>query len=160
MNSNGYSPSGRAEEQQAEDGHERADAAPALAAVRQRVGQQGDDKPHERREDQAHEECQPEADAPAAADDAHQDGQQAVAQQAEQYDQDTHGSKFLTCKTVVRTERQLLALTIRETKFAVLLRTAVRQAFGAPRTEQYGELCFTDRAGKQLPLGTYYRFTR
>lgn len=22
---------------------------------------------------------------------------------------------------------------------------------------QYGELCFTDRAGKQLPLGTYYR---
>ena len=26
--------------------------------------------------------------------------------------------------------------------------------------EQYGELCFTDRAGKQLPLGTYYRFTR
>lgn len=73
--------------------------------VRQRVGQQGDDKPHERREDQAHEECQPEADAPAAADDAHQDGQQAAAQQAEQYDQNTHGSKFLTCKTVVRTER-------------------------------------------------------
>ena len=23
-----------------------------------------------------------------------------------------------------------------------------------------GQLCFTDRAGKQLPLGTYYRFTR
>lgn len=43
---------------------------------------------------------------------------------------------------------------------AMLARTAVRQAFGAPRTEQYGELCFTDRAGKQLPLGTYYRFTR
>ena len=31
---------------------------------------------------------------------------------------------------------------------------------GAPREEQWGELCFTDRAGKQLPLGTYYRFTR
>lgn len=43
---------------------------------------------------------------------------------------------------------------------STLARTAVRQAFGAPRTEQYGELCFTDRAGKQLPLGTYYRFTR
>ena len=41
-----------------------------------------------------------------------------------------------------------------------LARTAVRQAFGAPRTEQWGELCFSDRAGKELPLGTYYRFTR
>lgn len=38
--------------------------------------------------------------------------------------------------------------------------TAVRQAFGIPREEQWGELCFTDRAGKQLPLGTYYRLTR
>ena len=64
---------------------------------------------------QAHEECQPEADAPAAADDAHQDGQQAAAQQAEQYDQNTHGSKFLTCKTVVRTERQLLARPVGKT---------------------------------------------
>lgn len=43
---------------------------------------------------------------------------------------------------------------------STLARTAVRQAFGAPGEEQWGELCFTDRAGKQLPLGTYYRFTR
>lgn len=43
---------------------------------------------------------------------------------------------------------------------STLARTAVRQAFGAPREEQWGELCFTDRAGKQLPLGTYYRFSR
>lgn len=43
---------------------------------------------------------------------------------------------------------------------STLARTAVRQAFGAPQREQWGELCFTDRAGKQLPLGTYYRFTR
>ena len=41
-----------------------------------------------------------------------------------------------------------------------LARAAVRQALGAPADEQWGELCFTDRAGKQLPLGTYYRFTR
>lgn len=41
-----------------------------------------------------------------------------------------------------------------------LARTAVRQAFGAPGEEQWGELCFTDRGGKQLPLGTYYRFVR
>ncbi len=43
---------------------------------------------------------------------------------------------------------------------STLARTAVRQAFGAPREEQWGELCFTDRAGKQLPLGTYYRMRR
>lgn len=43
---------------------------------------------------------------------------------------------------------------------STLARTAVRQAFGAPREEQWGELCFTDRGGKELPLGTYYRFTR
>ena len=43
---------------------------------------------------------------------------------------------------------------------STLARTAVRQAFGAPREEQWGELCFTDRSGKQLPLGTYYRFSR
>ena len=43
---------------------------------------------------------------------------------------------------------------------STLARTAVRQAFGAPREEQRGELCFTDRAGKELPLGTYYRMKR
>lgn len=43
---------------------------------------------------------------------------------------------------------------------STLARTAVRQAFGGATSEQYGELCFTDRAGKELPLGTYYRFTR
>ncbi|WP_346699371.1 class I SAM-dependent methyltransferase [uncultured Alistipes sp.] len=43
---------------------------------------------------------------------------------------------------------------------STLARTAVRQAFGAPGEEQWGELCFADRAGKELPLGTYYRFTR
>ena len=43
---------------------------------------------------------------------------------------------------------------------STLARTAVRQAFGAPRDEQWGELCFSDRAGKQPPLGIYYRFTR
>ena len=43
---------------------------------------------------------------------------------------------------------------------STLARTAVRQAFGAPQTEQWGELYFADRAGKELPLGTYYRFSR
>ena len=43
---------------------------------------------------------------------------------------------------------------------STLARTACRQAFGTPESEQWGELCFTDRGDKQLPLGTYYRFTR
>ena len=43
---------------------------------------------------------------------------------------------------------------------STLARTAVRQAFGTPFEEQFGELCFDDRAGKRLPLGTYCRFAR
>ncbi len=43
---------------------------------------------------------------------------------------------------------------------AMLARTAVRQAFGAPRHEQAGELYFEDSFHKQLPLGTYYRMKR
>ena len=43
---------------------------------------------------------------------------------------------------------------------ATLASPAVRQAFGTPFEEQFGELCFDDRAGKRLPLGTYCRFVR
>ena len=43
---------------------------------------------------------------------------------------------------------------------ATLASTAVRQAFGTPFEEQFGELCFDDRAGTRLPLGTYCRFAR
>ncbi len=43
---------------------------------------------------------------------------------------------------------------------ALLARTAVHRHFGVPSTEQFGELFFTDSAGKQLPLGVYYRFVR
>lgn len=43
---------------------------------------------------------------------------------------------------------------------STLARTAVRQCFGEPKEEQCGELYFEDKAGKQLPLGTYYRFKR
>lgn len=43
---------------------------------------------------------------------------------------------------------------------ATLASTAVRQAFGTPFEEQFGELCSDDRAGKRLPLGTYCRFVR
>ena len=43
---------------------------------------------------------------------------------------------------------------------STLARTAVRQCFGAPKVEECGELYFEDKAEKQLPLGTYYRFKR
>lgn len=43
---------------------------------------------------------------------------------------------------------------------STLARTIVHQMFGVPSHEEYGELCFADRASKELPLGTYYRFTR
>ncbi len=41
-----------------------------------------------------------------------------------------------------------------------LARTALHQAFGAPRKESCGELYFSDRNSKELPLGIYYRFER
>lgn len=43
---------------------------------------------------------------------------------------------------------------------STLARTAVRQCFGVPQSEEYGELYFEDDARKELPLGTYYRFMR
>jgi 23S rRNA (cytosine1962-C5)-methyltransferase len=43
---------------------------------------------------------------------------------------------------------------------ALVARTAVHSRFGVPATEKFGELYFTDRAGKDLPLGVYYRFVR
>ncbi|MDR2883193.1 MAG: class I SAM-dependent methyltransferase [Alistipes sp.] len=45
---------------------------------------------------------------------------------------------------------------------AIVARTAVHARFGPPPPlqEQLGELAFTDRAGKQLPLGVFYRFRR
>jgi 23S rRNA (cytosine1962-C5)-methyltransferase len=43
---------------------------------------------------------------------------------------------------------------------ALVARTAVHSRFGTPPREEFGELSFTDRAGKELPLGVYYRFVR
>ncbi len=41
-----------------------------------------------------------------------------------------------------------------------LARTAMRQAFKRGEETGCGELYFTDLSGKELPLGTYYRFER
>ena len=43
---------------------------------------------------------------------------------------------------------------------ALLARTALRQTFGTTGHEEFGELYFSDRAGKELPLGTFCRFSR
>lgn len=65
------------------------------------------------------------------------------------------------CARLLEPEHAFLVLNLYSMGLSsTLARTAVRQAFGAPRSEQYGELCFTDRAGKVLPLGTYYRMKR
>ena len=40
---------------------------------------------------------------------------------------------------------------------ALLAKSAVNQLIRNPKWEQFGELYFTDRAGKSLPLGVYYR---
>lgn len=40
---------------------------------------------------------------------------------------------------------------------ATLAKSAVNQLIESPCFEQFGELYFTDRAGKALPLGVYYR---
>ena len=41
---------------------------------------------------------------------------------------------------------------------ALLARTALRQVLGTECHEEQGELYFSDRAGKELPLGTFCRF--
>lgn len=43
---------------------------------------------------------------------------------------------------------------------ALLARTVVHRHFGVPPHEQFGELYFSDRVQKELPLGVYYRFSR
>ncbi len=71
------------------------------------------------------------------------------------------GEMLACCAQLLEPERAFLVLNLYSMGLSsTLARTAVRQAFGAPREEQWGELCFTDRGGKELPLGTYYRFMR
>lgn len=71
------------------------------------------------------------------------------------------GEMLACCAQLLEPERAFLVLNLYSMGLSsTLARTAVRQAFGVPREEQWGELCFTDRGGKELPLGTYYRFTR
>ena len=73
-----------------------------------------------------------------------------------------HIGEMLACCAELLEERDaFLVLNLYSMGLSsTLARTAVRQTFGEPQMEQYGELTFTDRAGKELPLGTYYRCKR
>lgn len=71
------------------------------------------------------------------------------------------GEMLACCARLLAPRRAFLVLNLYSMGLSpTLARTAVRQAFGVPCEEQWGELCFTDRGGKELPLGTYYRFVR
>lgn len=74
-----------------------------------------------------------------------------------------HIGEMLACCAELLAERDaFLVLNLYSMGLSsTLARTAVRQAFGVPQgSEQWGELTFTDGFEKELPLGTYYRFTR
>ena len=71
------------------------------------------------------------------------------------------GEMLAACAELLEREGAFLVLNLYSMGLsAMLARTAVRQAFGTPKAEEAGELFFAARAGKELPLGTYYRFTR
>ena len=71
------------------------------------------------------------------------------------------GEMLAACAELLEREGAFLVLNLYSMGLsAMLARTAVRQAFGTPKAEEAGEPFFADRAGKELPLGTYYRFTR
>ena len=71
------------------------------------------------------------------------------------------GEMLALCAELLQTRDSFLVLNLYSMGLSSLLaRTAVRQAFGDPTEEQYGELYFEDRFGKSLPLGTYYRMVR
>ena len=71
------------------------------------------------------------------------------------------GEMLAACADLLEREGAFLVLTLYSMGLSAMwARTAVRQAFGTPKAEEAGELFFADRAGKELPLGTYYRFTR
>ena len=65
------------------------------------------------------------------------------------------------CAQLLAPHRSFLVLNLYSMGLSsTLARTAVRQIFGAPAAEEWGELYFADRAAKELPLGTFYRFKR
>ncbi len=63
------------------------------------------------------------------------------------------------CKELLEPQDSFLVFNLYSMGLSsTLARTVVTQLFGAQQNEGRGELLFTDRAGKELPFGTYYRF--
>lgn len=71
------------------------------------------------------------------------------------------GQMMECCAQLLAPEGSFLVLNLYSMGLSALLaRSAVIQAFGKPSYEQFGELYFTDRGEKNLPLGVYYRMKR
>lgn len=65
------------------------------------------------------------------------------------------------CAELLDREHGFLVLNLYSMGLSALLaRTALRQVLGTGCHEEQGELYFSDRAGKELPLGTFCRFWR
>ena len=65
------------------------------------------------------------------------------------------------CATLLDPQHGFLVLNLYSMGLSALLaRTALRQVLGTGCREEQGELYFSDRAGKELPLGTFCRFWR
>lgn len=71
------------------------------------------------------------------------------------------GEMLECCAALLEPSHSFLVLNLYSMGLsAMLARSAVNQIFGVPPHENFGELYFTDRGGKLLPLGVYYRFKR
>ena len=68
--------------------------------------------------------------------------------------------EMLECCSALLDSRGFVVLNLYSMGLSpVVAHTALTQCFGAGEYE-YGELCFADRAGKRLPLGTFCRMQR
>ena len=71
------------------------------------------------------------------------------------------GEMLECCAELLDREHGFLVLNLYSMGLSALLsRTALRQAFATTDSEEMGELYFSDSFGKELPLGTFCRFTR
>lgn len=71
------------------------------------------------------------------------------------------GKMLECCAELLDREHGFLVLNLYSMGLSALLsRTALRQAFASTGSEEMGELYFSDSFGKELPLGTFCRFTR
>ena len=71
------------------------------------------------------------------------------------------GEMLECCAELLDREHGFLVLNLYSMGLSALLaRTALRQICSHTGREEMGELYFSDRFGKELPLGTFCRFTR